>query len=534
MPSTSSNESKILQSEHVFLFPFKINDHFDENIFDKICTKIFEDGWKNKRFQPDTRQDHYNNLVYFHPYVHQALFPSADSSFSRAFERHIPENSSFEIKLIDGTSFKLKLKEVSMQLFTSHVGILSIRVQNYCTQSFDEILMINDYGRRIYPQFLDENCDTIGAKNNFLPDQLIISINGKIFSEEHFLKREYQNKNLLEKSQPQLAKHIRDLIGPTLIEFSPIHSAIDDRMFCMCWVGNKELSDKFTTKEDKYKWQNSEQWYKFVFVDGKDCTCRCDSMLEELIKRCTYRRWEKEGTLSGISRYSFVNLTNDSDYAQNILRPIFTQVYSHMVVLLLTQRASILTFAQRAANISLNEKKLNSQKMAKEIAELNLEYTKFQTNLCFDEVTPQEQGIEIYTQAREAMRIEEQLQEVKDQISNLDSFANIHLERTRNSQLEKLNVIAGLFLPISIIISIWGMGFSFIKDILAAQDYLIDFGVLFFSILTGIFFTKSVLNALDEESTFDSVFSSKFWKKVFSNKFFLLMAIVLSSLCFIA
>ncbi len=527
-----------LYSEHIFLLPFRIKSTASSSInFDSLCANALEDGWQYKSFHPENNCSQYNELVYFHSYVHPALFPKDNSLFSRIFEREFTADSSFLIQLQNGKNFELNVKDISMHLFATHVGILSIRLQNNKYANFDDILLINDFGRRLYPQFLDEITGIEKTKESFLPKKIELKLSSEKFSEELFEQKYFQNDNLKTAEQPQLARYIQDLIGKKNINSYSILSAIDDRMFCICWVGNNKLSQELTakaTESEKYSFETSEQWYKFIFLDSTLLTCQSDPMLSKLINNHTYRRWEKCNNLCGITRYSFMNITDEKDFSITVLKNNLTNIYSKMISLLLAQRASILTFAERAAQISLKEGHTHSPCLAKDIAELNIEFTQFQTNLCFDEVTAQEQGIEQYEMAKTSMRIEKQLFEVKEQIANLDTVANLYLERKRNSKLEKLNILAGIFLPISIAISIWGMGFSFIKDILSSSNHWISAGLLVFSILAAILLTKAILNTLENDSTFNCTSTFSFWKKVVFNPYFFITAIILTVICFIA
>ena len=49
--------------------------------------------------------------------------------------------------------FKLNLDSISLTLFKTGVGILSYQLSNNNYKEFEEIIKINDFGRRIYPPF---------------------------------------------------------------------------------------------------------------------------------------------------------------------------------------------------------------------------------------------------------------------------------------------------------------------------------------------------------------------------------------------
>jgi len=92
-----------------------------------------------------------------------------------------------------------------------------------------------------------------------------------------------------------------------------IEPVIDDRMYTLCWYENDEFSKLMKVRNRRsYAYEDSDDWYRFVFVDGDDSCCKNIDMRRDLIRKATYARWVEYGTLFGISRYSFVALTERS------------------------------------------------------------------------------------------------------------------------------------------------------------------------------------------------------------------------------
>lgn len=75
-------------------------------------------------------------------------------------------------------------------------------------------------------------------------------------------------------------------------------------------------------KSDSNEFINSDFWYKYVFVDSGDndydVTCQNKELRTKLIKESTYERWQKFGTLYGITRYSMVALTDEGDFCKEL------------------------------------------------------------------------------------------------------------------------------------------------------------------------------------------------------------------------
>ena len=74
----------------------------------------------------------------------------------------------------------------------------------------------------------------------------------------------------------------------------------------------------------------------------------------------------------------------------------------------------------------------------------------FLNRIYFREVTSQIQGIELYTMFQEAMNLEKEVKDLDNEIQELFEYQNMQEQR-------RLNKIASLFLPITLITSFLGM-----------------------------------------------------------------------------
>ena len=252
-----------------------------------------------------------------------------------------------------------------------------------------------------------------------------------------------------------LASFIKELVGES------IRPIIDDRMFVISfYLDDEKIVDKLIEFDgEEYSFVNNDWWYKYIFVDGGDKTCQSKLLCPKLIKKSTYDRWIEYGTLWGVSRYSFVGIAKRSDFAENVLLVHAKTMYYQMMVLLLMYRAMIVYFSEKVQDIVEQVKNENNEieNIKKSSKDLYREYLKFLNGLYFREVTPQEQGIEIYKKALEIMEIEIEIKDFDREISELDSFIEFLAEEERNKELEKLNKLGALFLPPTLLASIFGM-----------------------------------------------------------------------------
>ncbi len=496
-------------SQHIFMFPFRIKDKRKINSGNEYPATKTEDiinafkgtGWKSSSFTSEFTTSKYSEYFYFHEYARDAIFGSRDNkenSISYHFERfdsgELKEGSMMLYIRGRDEPYKLQLDHVSLRVFETGIGILTIQAMNFRYPSIDDVLLINDFGRRIYPQFLpdpDSNgkVDMDIVKDKFLADTIAFRC-GNIDSTEEFCHKDYNDYTL------RPADYISKLLGVSFTESFETIPIIDDRMFVVCWYGSDCWSNelkkmisldpgygcvnnaerRIDMNSGKPSYYNCDEWYRFLYMDGKDIGCQNEELKEQLIRKATYDRWLGSGTLFGITRYSFVCITDTEYFGSTILRNHMQSMYYQMALILLTQRASILKFSAEVARLSgkirdfLEEEDKGNKKaegfetIAKEIKKLHASYIRFVNRLWFTEVTPQEQGIEMYDMALDSMGLKEQIEELKAEIKELYEFADMQYEKYKaledrkiNTRLANLNIIAFIFIPITVVAGLWGM-----------------------------------------------------------------------------
>ena len=464
-------EKKII-SYHNFMFPFRFdkiiepikdkhefyrNGSFDNRVkIDKrFRDSLHKDDWEYQQFKIKNSLD-YNEIVYFHDFVKDSLFNTQEfeeGATSYYFEKKIIDDK-FELKIEDKEPYILKLEGVNLRLFDTGVGILSFEVENYNYHQIDDILKINDYGRRVYPQFLGDNFSTEATKGAFLPEYIIV--NG---IEERFgdLYKEIK-----------LAKYIVDILGESFTlskrekDSYFLQPIIDDRMFLLCWYGD----DSFVKSTQKSI--ENQDWYRYVFVDGQDITVQDKQMHREFIDKATYRRWNNYGTFYGITRYSFMVLSNRGFFGEKILLNHVKTIYFQMVTLLLVQRASILRFSDEITAIS--DVRGGEIPSVENISILYKNYLRFVNKLYFKEVTAQDQGIELYDKAIDILNIKRDIEDLRQEIGSLNSYAFLEQEREEKEQMNQLTRLGTFLIPPTLVAGFFGMN-VFGKDSLDIEGY---------------------------------------------------------------
>ena len=431
------NEKDELYSYHTFMLPFTFDGEFNE-----------KENWQYKPFEIKEQRD-YNEYIYFYKHVQDAIYNKDDEKKEKWISKYYEykkQKGTYTINCKKGV-FDLELDGLSLRVFSTNVAILSFNLKNTKYNSVDDILAINDFGRRIYPQFLGKSftCDT---KNVILAKSITLALEDQIFEED--FTRFDQLENLKDtKLLPNFIEHlIKDNFTNT------IRPIIDDRMFVISQYKNDAMVDNLKTYKtcDAYEYETNDFWYKYLFVDGDGKTCQSKHMTKKLLAESSYDRWIEWGTLFGISRYSFVSITG-SWFGENRLLPHTQTMYFQMFTLLLAYRATIIKFADDIQSATEE----NDVQLPCEARKIYKKYLDFLNKLYFKEVTAQDQGIELYNQAMKIMDIEKYMNDLDNEINELHNYANMIEEEKRTKSMSKLSKMGSYLLAPALVAGIFGM-----------------------------------------------------------------------------
>jgi hypothetical protein len=517
-------------SIHSFMLPFrwdylpatydivKGKEEFDFDERTKLgkfleCLLHENSKWKRKFFKIDSKVENFNEFHYFHAYANKSLFDlqqvdeKQETEINRNkvmvyFELPVnPVTDTYTIKTTSDGCLKLMLTGISLHVYNTGVAVLTINIENHDYESKAEILKINEYGRRLYPQFLNNEPNyTEKVKKAFLADSIEISIAGmenlvddysdyEKFSERevHHYSGDVFNRTWVVK----LPKYIRRLFGNkfsfTLGEEKPdcirINILTDDRMFFQCWYGDEKLSNvlgikneevissddfigsynlkneeekiegKFNFKKEiiTYPYLNDSFWYAYLFGDKAYPSIANLKMQEEIIQKHTYTRWANYGTLYGFSRDSFVAISSDiptllkNDVPD--LRMQMKTMYYQMAVLCVAQSASVLRFSAEVSNLADIAMSDENEKLIKNIKVLYKNYIEFINKIYYREITPYVQGLEMYNQFQEIMQLKENVKDLDEELNELFTYIKLEEDEKQSKEAHSLTWIATIFLP---------------------------------------------------------------------------------------
>lgn len=137
-------------------------------------------------------------------------------------------------------------------------------------------------------------------------------------------------------------------------------------------------------------------------------------------------------------------------------------MYYRMASLVLAQRVLSLYYSREISEISkeLDEDKLSNKQLRKRVNILNRDYLRFVNNIYFREVTPQDQGIELYDLMQEQMNIKRDEEGLSTEVEQLYHYVTMTNDEQRNNETERLSIIATLFLVPTLLTGIWGMNLN--------------------------------------------------------------------------
>lgn len=458
-------------SYHIFMFPFRWHieeqraERFGEQIaFRNIKFPTVFDAWERviEPKTPEEKESLYNEKNYFYEFVHDALYDTGrddNTNIVRHYERKEPksQNVFYHIKTFD-KEYVLNVDAINLNLYSTGVGVLSFYLYNEKYEDKDDILKINQYGRRVYPPFYkDKTYHSETAHCLFFE-----GLNGA-YSED------FQQYGTDDANKP--ASFLRKMVNEVAPNID-IKAVIDDRMYTMSWYKNDEFVQSLCNMTDE-ECSNSDDWYRYVFVDAGEPTCQNANMKAMLLTNASYKRWQKGPSLYGISRYSFVMLTSCG--CPDFLLKYFETEYARMAELILVQKASVLRFSAEVTNISSMEKERQDNKLADKVRSLYKEYIRFVNQIHFREVSAQDQAIELYDKLYETAKLKEHVEKLDDEIEELFNYVSMQGEKNTNDTMSSLTWLATIFVPATFVAGLFGMN----NDVIA-EDRIMNNGILQF------------------------------------------------------
>lgn len=431
--------SNNLYSTHIFLFPFIWEADDKENRTIGLETKeiyhmikSLDKKWISSN--PEIVGDNeYNEYIYFYPWVRNLIYNLQNNQEEDSqqlvhnFKYNLSNNeqniTKFRITMHgeERKEYELKVDAIQLKLYHYKVGVLSVHLNNTDYKEFQDILNINEFGRRIYSPFSPIQ----QAKGIVIPEAVSLEFaDGTSLIEDFINVPSYATNQISNIILGLLEAPFEDNSLENKIKIIP---TMDDRMFIMSWYGNDFMSNQmklWSDESNSYAYRKNSDWYQYVFIDHNGPTCVSKEMFPALTAKHTYTRWIDYGTLFGITHYSFMLLTDESQWAKEKLTVHMDSIYYQMVALLLAQNAAI-TRMNHIVLPKLLENMMKQSGWQKKIREIYLQYTHLSMRFFFQDITAQDQGKELYKHLFDILGIQQQMEQLKMKIELLEKYNDI-------------------------------------------------------------------------------------------------------------
>ena len=497
-------------SKHIFMANFRLKE--DKNSKNKNVNDIVFDNDVWKKYSIDDVKnvgefvDNYANYNYFNEQARDLIFYKENKSkvVSYKFE-HIDssENSEYIIDINDVNerkTYELNLDKIILkeyEIINKKSYLMMIYVTNNKYGDISDIKNINQYGRRLFSPWIP--LDLGNGANTECPDDLQIHIGkDKIYSnyensgkadlnykDKEIFKYNFDDKNKYKSYSERLnfirQKEVNDKNDKSIIdnrresylirnilnykkeskdEKIEIELINPDRMYVGFYLKNNSLIErikKYSTEKQEYLTEKqeyaylyddslSDQLYALAYIDGEDATCQSRVMKKKLLQETIYDRWIDWGTIHTVTHNGFGCIATDGAPYESVIMPFLTE-YMEMMALVLLQRNLLLEF-------HIEAKKLSPEFNSEKLENLQKEYVKFKTQVLLFEVTPQEQGYEIYRLMQKQLYIDEEKEKLDDIMNSLYEVANVKHSIELNIIMNRLTIIAILIALVSFAISV--------------------------------------------------------------------------------
>lgn len=480
------------KSYHTFLFPFLFNA-------DGLTSRKVFLSRLRKEWVPDYLDSHataegsaYNAYHYFNQAAREAIYTTAYTdnavvwNYRFDLERYVEkadgtwmtsekDNTNPAVLTIKKTHRNdkgvptgeflksLHVDGLRLKLFNSGIGLLMIELENYDeTTTEKDVILINEFGRRVFMPFVEKYEGEDAYHCPLCADEVELSFKGQRIPEA---SGSISGVKLTQFTQTPLSPILSFLLSNEAYTVSTVKGdgnttfidpIVDDRMFTACIFVDEALPkavSEWDAENKCYAFQEAahkelskdniaRRLYEMLFVDGDGLSCYDRRMLSEKLDKHIFSRWLEMGTVTGITDYSMITVTS---FAPATVGPFLTE-YVEMIALVLAQRASLLAF-ERAIS------QLVCQNSTTPVDVLHKRYLSFQSDLLLQEVTAQQQGIELYTMLRENLFVVDQQAQTNERVEALHSNETSENERKENLILFGLAAL-GLFETMDIIFSV--------------------------------------------------------------------------------
>jgi hypothetical protein len=432
---------------------------------------------------------HLQAHAYFHPSIRQFLFDTRPypNDYRLAFHRNDVTSLEVKLNLRDEHEqlVRLSVLRCEIEVFRMGTAILVIELASQGVLNLRQTQAIQNQLRRCYVPYFDgfENKHeqvepTYGRQYplgvRLFRDDVCLDIGSEIgvqfdaqFKARFFGMPPSPHKTLMPDSIA-LAAHWNFLLAPLLTH--PARDAVGLRFMPL---GDDRLPILSYIALDQIHQVSEGDWARICFADnpGDDQLPYAKQFLESFERDYCYDRyWYRSGEstdmpsriLSSGYAFAWVGSAKDKDYftdARNGAYPIFRQVYSRVALMAHMQKAALQSVSMRLAELSQRDYAQCTPpdyfELASKVDIFYREFIEFTQVYWFDEVSPQLQGIELFTQWQKHLRSRALFDEVRQELQDLTSLVNMQEQKMQTESTKRLSWYAVAFGLVSLVAAFW-------------------------------------------------------------------------------
>ncbi len=432
----------------------------------------------------------YQRNAYFHPFVRRFLL---NSDRVCRFYRDDIDSITVELEQYSADSIRVELsaKKCELVLFQPNIAIFVLQLKNKEYLSLKTIQQLQDSLRRLYPPYFyqkqkdkEENekykvwygghCPVdvnIKFKNNhFVSSNIYQLADPTKFLTDYHIAIENLSKiksSTRDKAQAPLFKwadHWQALLHPlsTLGQDNiQIQHLGDDRAPILSWIALDDIHQV-----------SAGDWMRLCFADepGSNALPYAGVFMQDFDKNYCYDRYwyaQDESSLlpSRILNcgytFSYVGSVKDSFFTNKKNGAYFTyeNIYMDMAIIAHFQRSALLIMSNELSELVHRDRTTGkiSLPKRKDVLDFYNKFVEFTQNYWFDEISPQEQGIEMFEMWRKQLRIQSLYDEIHQELKDLVEYSELRATEDLNNKLTKLTIAGFVVAIISVYIAVFSM-----------------------------------------------------------------------------
>lgn len=459
---------------------------------------VVQDGY----FQPHeelatrlglSREKRYAEFVYFHPFIQKMLF--AEGSQVRVLVRH--DITGLAVKLDEETpAIRLRVPRIQMFLFPADVAVVAVQIRAEDRLPFNAVLRLLNTVRRIFPPYFDAGRPgQCPARLTWLhrdPATDCADWSSNFEAVQDFTRTALENR-----VQP-MARHWRTLLVANRRHDTPPHAGgEDDQLTFEPFEDDRAPLMAFVPMSTGEELRRQDQVRLALLEEPSTSGLGYpygQAFLTDFETRHCYDRFydpPRFTTRYFLTSYNFTLLGHQGDsFFGEIVRGHFSQHYFAMVLIAQAQKASLLVFWDRLAEISRRYSAEEASEMSRTRLRADLkcligDFADFTGRMWFSEISNQVQPTELFEKYTEHLGTRRLYGEVKDQIGlmrevQLAADAEDHVQFEKQSAIvqTRFTQLQDRWFPLLLATGILGMdgAFANFPDWLLKHGFYIETG----------------------------------------------------------